>query len=782
MDLNEFSRQIEAMQARFMQLSPTNGAKEHDLQLAWEQTSEALAVTMEEMRVAEEELYEQNRELEESRLAVESERQRYRDLFDFAPDGYLVTDLRGMIREANRAVGELLGVSARNLAGKPLASYIEMDERPGFRLGLSRMLQVGRREDWIIRMEPRRGSPYDASVTVAVVRDGHGTARALRWLIREVVQAGSVGPAARRSRSSGRVTIGLAGESMPPDDLQAERLARARVEDEAGALRGLLYGLDLIVWEADAETGRYWFISPRAEQVLGHPTERWLDDPAFWAEIIHPEDRALAATRRARCLRDRRPTELEYRVVAADGRVLWFRESLSVESDGEGNPTLIRGCLWDISRRKKVERQLYTDRSKLAEHLADVWHLYLLGGQLLASLEVAPVLEEVLAAVAALQGAEMAAIRLLDRDRDELEIVVNLGLSPAYLERFGRVRLGVEACGLAVRRGGPVSIEDVEAEADPAAAARWAESAQAGGFRACFSVPLVGRRGEVLGTVVTFFREPHRPSERQLHMVENYILQAADAVDNARRYEAARDSDRRKEEVIATLAHELRNPLAAIHNSMQLLDADGVDPAILGEVREVIARQARHMKRLIEDMLDMTRISRGTLSLRKEPVELADVIARAVEDVRPLVDTRGHRMEVSQPEGPLVIHADPTRLEQVLTNLLTNAAKYTERGGRIELTAAREGDELLIRVRDTGIGLKPEALSGLFDLFSQVNTNADRSGGLGIGLALVKSLVQLHGGSVSAHSDGPGRGSEFVVRLNADGGSREAGPPLSSPS
>jgi signal transduction histidine kinase len=172
------------------------------------------------------------------------------------------------------------------------------------------------------------------------------------------------------------------------------------------------------------------------------------------------------------------------------------------------------------------------------------------------------------------------------------------------------------------------------------------------------------------------------------------------------------------------------------------------------------------MTRLIEDLLDVTRISRGTIVLRKEAVALAEVVARAVEDVRPLVDSRGHELDVRLPDEPLVLDADPTRLEQVVSNLLTNAAKYTDPGGRIELTAAREGDEMVLRVRDSGIGLAPEAVSGLFNLFAQVDATHDRNGGgLGIGLALVK----LHGGSVSARSDGPGQGSEFVLRMKAEG-------------
>jgi signal transduction histidine kinase len=457
---------------------------------------------------------------------------------------------------------------------------------------------------------------------------------------------------------------------------------------------------------------------------------------------------------------------MEYRVIAADGRAVWFRESLTIADEGQDRPRVLRGCLWDIGRRKKVERQLYTDRRKLAEHLSDVWHLYLLGGQLLATFELGPVLEEILSAVTALQGAEMGALRLLDADRDELETIVSLGLPEEYLERFGRLPVGKLACGLAIRRGGPVAVEDVEAEGEAEVVKGLAEAARLGGFRACFSVLLVSRRGDPLGTIVTFFREPHRPSERQFHLVEQYILQAADALDNARRHQAVRDENRRKEEFLATLAHELRNPLAAIQTCAHLIGDEALKVVSHEEVRDVIVRQAGYMNRLVEDLMDVSRVSRGAMELRKKPVDLADVVNRAVERVRQQVTDCEHELVVSLPEEPLRLVADPTRLEQVLANLLTNACKYTDRGGRIDLIAAREGDEVIIRVRDTGIGLAPEALSGLFTLFTQVEANHERSGGgLGIGLSLVKSLVELHGGSISARSDGPGHGSEFVVRL-----------------
>jgi PAS domain S-box-containing protein len=226
------------------------------------------------------------------------------------------------------------------------------------------------------------------------------------------------------------------------------------------------------------------------------------------------------------------------------------------------------------------------------------------------------------------------------------------------------------------------------------------------------------------------------------------------------------EADRRKDEFLATLAHELRNPLAPIRNAVRILESDAADATHRQWGREVIARQVHRMSLLLDDLLDISRITRGRFELKKDYVELKSVIGVAVETARPLIDYRQHELVVSLPEEPVTLEADPLRLSQVVGNLLTNAAKYTDPKGRIELTARVQDGALTIAVRDNGIGLAEEALPNLFTMFSQVDSAIDRAeGGLGIGLALVKGLVTLHGGTVEARSDGLGRGSEFVVRL-----------------
>ncbi|HEX4148453.1 MAG TPA: ATP-binding protein, partial [Pirellulales bacterium] len=229
---------------------------------------------------------------------------------------------------------------------------------------------------------------------------------------------------------------------------------------------------------------------------------------------------------------------------------------------------------------------------------------------------------------------------------------------------------------------------------------------------------------------------------------------------------AREEGERRKDEFLAMLAHELRNPLAPISSALQVLSIVENDPGAALQARQIMQRQVNHLVRLVDDLLDVSRITRGKIRLQRERIELAEIIQRAVETAQPLVDAQQHRLAVNLPAEPVVLDADPIRLAQVLGNLLNNAAKYTQPGGWIEVCAVRDDDEVELRVRDSGLGMSPEMLARVFDLFVQERHSLDRAqGGLGIGLTLVRRLVELHGGRVDAHSPGLGMGSEFVVRL-----------------
>jgi two-component system CheB/CheR fusion protein len=240
-----------------------------------------------------------------------------------------------------------------------------------------------------------------------------------------------------------------------------------------------------------------------------------------------------------------------------------------------------------------------------------------------------------------------------------------------------------------------------------------------------------------------------------------------DITERKRAEKELREADRRKDEFLAMLSHELRNPLAPIMSAIEIIDRAGsADEAVRSTYQAVITRQVQHMKRLLDDLLDVSRVSQGKIELRKQRVELAALLLQAVEVSRPMMIEKRQRLAMTLGHQPMPLEADPTRVVQVFANLFNNAAKFTDAGGRITLVSAVQDGQAVVTIRDDGAGMSPELLPRVFDLFVQEKRSSDRAqGGLGVGLTLVRTLVKMHGGSVAAHSDGPGRGSELVVRL-----------------
>jgi signal transduction histidine kinase/PleD family two-component response regulator len=278
--------------------------------------------------------------------------------------------------------------------------------------------------------------------------------------------------------------------------------------------------------------------------------------------------------------------------------------------------------------------------------------------------------------------------------------------------------------------------------------------------------PLIAR-DVPLGAIVCALQGSRRRFEpADIALIENLASRAATALDNAQLFQTIREGERRKDEFLAMLGHELRNPLAAITNAGELTKLLDADEPTFHESLEIIRQQAALMKRLVDDLLDVSRITSGRIQLQKSRVNAGEIAMRVAESSGPLFTSRGHKFHLSLPDGPLIIEADPCRLEQILSNLLVNAAKYTDPDGEIWFTVARENGEVAFRVKDTGIGIGPDLLPNVFDLFAQANRSLHRSeGGLGIGLTIVRGLTDLHGGRVWAESEGFGRGAEFVVCL-----------------
>jgi signal transduction histidine kinase/ActR/RegA family two-component response regulator len=363
------------------------------------------------------------------------------------------------------------------------------------------------------------------------------------------------------------------------------------------------------------------------------------------------------------------------------------------------------------------------------------------------------------------------------------------GAAPSLPEAYNRLINGIAigpsvgSCGTAAFTGRPVVVTDI---ANDPLWADYREVALANGLRACWSTPIRGGSGEILGTFAMYYAEPGEPRPADLHLVEVATHIAGIAIAHHRAdqmlAEQARqleDANRHKDEFLALLGHELRNPLAPITAALELLRIRGDDPPQVEKFRQVIERQVRQLARLVDDLLDISRITHGDIPIVSQATTAAEVIAAAVEAARPLIEQHRHRLEVSTPDVPLPLDADPIRLAQVLSNLLNNAAKFTEPGGTIALRASGEGGEIVIRIRDSGIGVPSGMLTRIFDPFVQAGRTPDRAqGGLGIGLTLARRLVELHGGRIEAHSGGTGQGSEFVVRLPAgtESGRRAAVP------
>ena len=292
----------------------------------------------------------------------------------------------------------------------------------------------------------------------------------------------------------------------------------------------------------------------------------------------------------------------------------------------------------------------------------------------------------------------------------------------------------------------------------------------------------VDRHGR--GTLETvYFNFVYAPLRSVDGAIEGIVVMAFDVTDEvtarnemSRLRAAAEAANRTKDEFLAMLGHELRNPLAPILTALQLMNLRGDSGAM--KERTVIDRQVRHLVRLVDDLLDVSRIARGKIDLRKQTVEIADVVASAVETASPLLEERHHRLLIEVPRAGLMVSGDVTRLTQIVVNVLSNAAKYTEPYGQIHVSACQHEQQVELRIRDTGIGIAAEMLPRVFDLFTQERQALDRAqGGLGLGLTIVRSLVQLHGGTIKVHSDGLGKGSEFVMRfpVASEASPRQAG-------
>ncbi len=518
-------------------------------------------------------------------------------------------------------------------------------------------------------------------------------------------------------------------------------------------LEGLLEGF--VSYDAD---WRAVYVNASAERLLGRRRQdvlgkRWLE--AFPHAAGNPVDAMYQ-----RVMRTRLPERIEYLYTHYG---IWMEISASAVSSG-GIGVYFR----DISDRKQAERGLMEEARTLET-------LNRIGRTLAAELDLERLVQAVTDAATEVSGAAFGAF-FYNVTNEAGESYMLYALSGVEREAFAKFPMPRNTAVFAPTFTGDRIVRADDITKDP----RYGKNAPHHGMpaghlpvKSYLAVPVTSRAGHVLGGLFFGHERPGMFTDRHERLVGGIAAQAAVAIDNARLFgdirkaeEALRNADRRKDEFLATLAHELRNPLAPIRNGLHLMRMADGDPATARQARDMMERQVGHLVRLVDDLLELSRITRGKVDLRTETLDLAAVVLSAVETSRPAIEAARHKLDLSLPAEPVTLEADFVRVAQVLANLLNNAAKYTDPGGTISLAVRREGSHAVVSVRDTGVGIAADMLPNIFDMFAQGSRTIDRAqGGLGIGLTLSRNLVELHGGKIEAKSDGPGHGAEFIVRL-----------------
>ncbi len=496
---------------------------------------------------------------------------------------------------------------------------------------------------------------------------------------------------------------------------------RRRVEDalqkSEERLRLAQAGAKFGVWDWDLESGKLdW--TQELEHIYGFVKGDFSGTYQDFSNRVHRDDLAEVERERDEAVRTHQSFDVDFRVITLSGETLWLNSKGSAVYDETGRPVRIVGVNIDITEGRRAQRllkRLQEEQQLILDSVpAMIWYKDTRNRILRVNAVTA---------------------RSLGLSREQIEGKPTAEFYPEEADRYFRDDLMVVQTGLP-----RLGIE--EPYRLPSGEVRWIQTDK---------VPLKDDSGRVTRLLVMALDITDRKrleEEAELHI------------------EQLREADRRKDEFLAMLGHELRNPLTPLRHAAEILQSRGQDPATVRWCRDMIDRQVTHLTRLVDDLLDVARINRGQIKLQKQPLELAEVMEAAVEASKPLMASRRHELSIQLPKESLRVEADPVRLTQIVANLLTNAANYTAEAGCIAVIVEPWNEVAVIRVRDNGRGIDPEELNSVFDMFYQAKTTFDRTpSGLGIGLSLVRSLVSMHGGDAQAFSEGPGRGSEFVVSL-----------------
>ena len=669
------------------------------------------------------------REAEAEAAEAAASREALRVTFQSIGDGVITTDVRGRVTSLNGVATALTGWTADEAAGQPLEAVFRIIDEASRQptpspvaKALAEGQVVGLANHTILIARDGTERPIDDSA--APIRDAEGGIRGVVLVFRD-------GTERRRVE-------------------RAQALLANVVELSEDAI--VTKSLDGIVtsWNAGAER----IFGYAREDMVGQPILR-----IFPPERVEEVRRILGAIGRGE-----RVEHFESERIRKDGRRISVSLSVSPIRDGEGKVVGASKIARDITDRKRAE----LERQRTLRELTT---LYAVGQAVSAAFDRERVLQTITDAATELSGARYGAF--LHAGGPDGDGPTPFTISGASREAFEALGMPRTTQVFAPTFAGTHTVRVADIRSDP----RYGHSAPHHGLPAghppvasYLAVPVINRDGEVFGGLFLGHPDPGVFSADDERVVVALAAQASIALQNARLYEAeqrarasAEQTSQEKDHFLAMLGHELRNPLAAVRNA---LSAAQLDPRRVERALAIASHGAEQLNRLVDDLLDVSRVTQGRLTLRREPVDLAVVVRQAVDAARPLFDEHRVTPVVRVPADPCLVDGDTTRLEQVVGNLLTNAAKYSEAGGQVLVAVEAAGDAALVRVSDSGIGIAPELLPRIFDLFVQGSQTLDRSrGGLGIGLRLVRQLVEMHGGSVTARSDGVGRGAEFVVRL-----------------
>jgi PAS domain S-box-containing protein len=668
-------------------------------------------------------------------------------IIESAEDAIISKTLQGVITSWNQGAEQIFGYTASEVIGKSITILIppdHLDEEPAILARLGRGERVQHYETVRVRKD---GTLIDISLTVSPIKDQHGN---------------------------------LIGASKIARDITAQKQVRRELDEAAARLNLTLEASHLGDWSWDAATDVVNFSETAARifDIAAGPQMTWTAMQA----LLHEDDRERARLAVEESLAQHTAYDVEYRLVRPGGNVRWISAKGRGDYDEAGNIRGMIGVVQDITERKAIEQTL-RDQTEALRTTNEV-------GQLIsAELDLHKVVQAVTNAATELTGAKFGSF-FYNVVNEEGSSYLHFSLAGAPREKFPDVPMpcAKDLFGPTFRSEGIVRIDDVSK--DP----RYGKNSPYFGMLAgqfdiasYLAIPVISRSGEVLGGL--FFGDPRVGAFTTQHeqIVTGLASQAAIAMDNARLYDAAKrahaeaqrvaedkerlyqqatESSRLKDEFLATISHELRTPLNAILGWAHIVRSGQLDNGSYAKALDTIERNARAQAQLIDDLLDVSRIITGKLRLDVRPADPNSFIDAAVEALRPAADAKGVRVQRIIDTGLISIPGDPVRLQQVVWNMLSNAIKFTPRGGRVQVRLERVNSHIDIVVSDTGQGIHPDFLPHVFDRFRQADQRTTRQhGGMGLGLAIVRHLVELHGGTVTATSPGAGLGATFTVSL-----------------